>query len=103
MALKAQGRSNDEIADKSILGVYGGILGIPIHDCCLYCTQVLSKRLETLLHKRSEMDLDTGCSVENLELFKAQKKRRNNSIASKAFSYKSTDFGVRRYSCICNL
>nr|CAI6571940.1 CFF_HP1_G0040660.mRNA.1.CDS.1 [Saccharomyces cerevisiae] len=27
MALKAQGRSNDEIAYKSILGVYGGILG----------------------------------------------------------------------------
>nr|CAI6664424.1 CNT_HP1_G0042510.mRNA.1.CDS.1 [Saccharomyces cerevisiae] len=53
--------------------------------------------------KRSEIDLDTGCSVENLELFKAQKKLRNNSLLLSHSITKPTDFGVRWYSCICNL
>nr|CAI6810384.1 BAF_HP1_G0053060.mRNA.1.CDS.1 [Saccharomyces cerevisiae] len=46
----------------------------------------------------SEIDLDTGCSVENLELSKHKEKLRNNSLLLSYSITKSTDFGVRWYS-----
>ncbi|ONH78027.1 S-adenosylmethionine permease SAM3 [Saccharomyces cerevisiae] len=99
MALKAQGRSNDEIAYKSILGVYGGILGsaeaffeyclsIPIMIVVYFAHRFYRRDWKHFYIKRSEIDLDTGCSVENLELFKAQKEAEKQLIASKPFYYK---------------
>ncbi|CAI6669334.1 CKB_HP2_G0040810.mRNA.1.CDS.1 [Saccharomyces cerevisiae] len=122
MALKAQGRSNDEIAYKSILGVYGGILGCVLNALLIageiyvsaapvgspssaeaffeYCLSIPIMIVVYFAHrfyrrdwkhfyiKRSEIDLDTGCSVENLELFKAQKEAEKQLIASKPFYYK---------------
>ncbi|PTN24325.1 bifunctional polyamine/amino acid permease SAM3 [Saccharomyces cerevisiae] len=122
MALKAQGRSNDEIAYKSILGVYGGILGCVLNALLIageiyvsaapvgspssaeaffeYCLSIPIMIVVYFAHrfyrrdwkhfyiKRSEIDLDTGCSVENLELFKAQKEAEEQLIASKPFYYK---------------
>ncbi|CAI4652087.1 AMH_1a_G0043290.mRNA.1.CDS.1 [Saccharomyces cerevisiae] len=122
MALKAQGRSNDEIAYKSILGVYGGILGCVLNALLIageiyvsaapvgspssaeaffeYCLSIPIMIVFYIAHrlyrrdwkhfyiKRSEIDLDTGCSVENLELFKAQKEAEKQLIDSKPFYYK---------------
>ncbi|KAF4001391.1 Amino acid permease family protein [Saccharomyces cerevisiae] len=122
MALKAQGRSNDEIAYKSILGVYGGILGCVLNALLIageiyvsaapvgspssaeaffeYCLSIPIMIVVYFAHrfyrrdwkhfyiKRSEIDLDTGCSVENLELFKAQREAEKQLIASKPFYYK---------------
>lgn len=122
MALKAQGRSNDEIAYKSILGVYGGILGCVLNALLIageiyvsaapvgspssaeaffeYCLSIPIMIVVYFAHrfyrrdwkhfyiKRSEIDLDTGCSVENLELFEAQREAEKQLIASKPFYYK---------------
>ena len=122
MALKAQGRSKNEIAYKSMLGVYGGVLGCVLNALLIageiyvsaapvggtgtakgffeYCLSIPIMIVVYISHriyrgdwknwyiKKSKIDLDTGCSVENLELFNEQKQAEKELIASKPFYYK---------------
>ncbi|SCU79433.1 LAMI_0A08812g1_1 [Lachancea mirantina] len=128
MALKKQGRSTDEIAYKSLLGVYGGILGCILNALLIagevyvsafpvgepssakaffeYCLSIPIMIVVYFGHKiyrndwrhwyikRSDIDLDTGCSVENLELFQEQRQAEKDEIASRPFYYK-----VYRFWC----
>lgn len=122
MALKAQGRSNDDIAYKSMLGIYGGYLGCVLNALLIageiyvsaapvgspssaeaffeYCLSIPIMIVVYISHKiyrkdwrhwyikKTEIDLDTGSSIENLELFKAQREAERELIASKPFYYK---------------
>lgn len=122
MALRAQGRNTDEIAFKSMLGVYGGIVGCVLNFLLIageiyvsaapvdgkssakgffeYCLSIPIMIVVYFGHriyrgdwthwyiKRRNIDLDTGCSIENVELFKEQKKADDEYISTKPFYYK---------------
>lgn len=122
MALRAQGRSKDDIAFKSMLGVYGGILGCVLNFLLIageiyvsaspvgekssakgffeYCLSIPIMIVVYIGHriyrrdwrnwyiKRRNIDLDTGCSIESVDLFKQQRKEDQEYIASKPFYYK---------------
>ncbi|CAI4896805.1 CKB_collapsed_G0043650.mRNA.1.CDS.1 [Saccharomyces cerevisiae] len=63
-------------------------LSIPIMIVVYFAHRFYRRDWKHFYIKRSEIDLDTGCSVENLELFKAQKEAEKQLIASKPFYYK---------------
>lgn len=128
MALRYQGRSTDEIAYKSILGVYGGIVGCILNVLLIagevyvsaspvgekssaegffeYCLSIPIMIFVYVLHriyrkdwihwyiKRRDIDLDTGCSVENIEIFREQRHEERKHVATKPFYCK-----IYRFFC----
>lgn len=122
MALRAQRRSKDEIAYKSMLGIYGGLLGcilnvlliageiyvsaapigesssaegffqyclsIPIMIVVYFCHRFYRRDWKNWYIKTRNIDLDTACSVENKELFNAQRDAEKDLISSKPFYYR---------------
>lgn len=122
MAMKVQKRSTDLIAYKSMLGVYGGILGcvlnvlliageiyvsafpvgetssaegffeyclsIPIMITVYFCHRIYRRDWNHWYIRRADIDLDTGCSMENLDMFKQQKEEERVYIASKPIYYR---------------
>lgn len=128
IALKYQGKSTDQIAFKSILGVYGGILGcilnilliageiyvsafpigeksttegffqyclsIPIMICVYVLHRIYRKDWSHWYIKRKDIDLYTGCSVENIKIFKEQKLEERSYAVTKPFYYR-----IYRFLC----
>lgn len=122
MALKAQGRSTDEIAYKSMLGLAGGILGsilnilliageiyvsvspigapssaeaffenclsIPIMLVVFFCHKAYRGDWKHWFIRARDIDLDTGCSFDDIELFKQQRQEERSRIASKGILYR---------------
>mgnify|MGYP003365386792 CR=1 FL=1 len=122
IALRRQGRSTDEIAYKSMLGIYGGILGsvlnilliageiyvsaspvgapstaeaffenclsIPIMIVVYICHKFYTKEWSVWYIPTDQIDLDTGCSFDDIELFKRQKIEERQRIASKSYLYR---------------
>lgn len=122
IALRRQGRSTDEIAYKSMLGIAGGILGsvlnilliageiyvsaspvgapstaeaffenclsIPIMIVVYICHKFYTKEWSTWYIPTDQIDLDTGCSFDDIELFKRQRLEEKQRIASKSYLYR---------------
>lgn len=122
LAMKARKRSKEQIAYKSMLGIYGGIVGcivnflliagevyvsaspvsgkssaegffkyslsIPIMICVFVGHRIYRNDWKNWYVKRVDMDLDTGCSIENLRDFQLQKAVEKEAIASKPFYYR---------------
>lgn len=122
LAMKARKRSKDHIAYKSMLGIYGGILGciinflliageiyvsaspvsgkssaegffkyslsIPIMIAVFVAHKIYRNDWKNWYVKRKDMDLDTGCSIDNLELFQSQREAEKEALASKPLYYK---------------
>lgn len=122
MALRRQGKSKDEIAYKSMLGIYGGILGCVLNALLIageiyvsaapigepsnatnffqYCLSIPIMIVVYFLHRiyrrdwshwfvrTRDIDLDTGLSIDNLELFKQQRAEEKAMIASRPFHYR---------------
>lgn len=121
MALRAQGRPKSDIAYKSMLGVYGGIVGCVLNFLLIageiyvasspvggessargffeYCLSIPIMIVVYFGHrfyrndwgnwyiKRRNIDLDTGCSIENVELFRQQREQEQEKISSRPFYY----------------
>lgn len=122
IALRRQGRSTDEIAYKSMLGIAGGILGsilnilliageiyvsaspvgapstteaffenclsIPIMIVVYICHKIYTKEWSVWYIPTDQIDLDTGCSFDDIELFKRQRAEEQQRIASKSYLYR---------------
>lgn len=122
LALRAQGRSKSDIAYKSMLGIYGGILGcvlnilliageiyvsaapvggessakgffeyclsIPIMIVVYFGHRIYRRDWRNWYIKRRNIDLDTGCSIENVELFKLQREEEKEILSKKPFYYR---------------
>lgn len=122
MALKAQGRSTNEIAYKSMLGIYGGILGAVLNILLIageifvsasplgskpsaknffqYCLSIPIMMVVFIFHKfyrhqwthwwikAKDIDLDTGRSVDSVEIFQQQREEEKRLIASKPIYYR---------------
>lgn len=122
MALRAQGRPKSDIAYKSILGLYGAILGCMLNFLLIageiyvasspvggessargffkYCLSIPIMIVAYFAHrfyrndwvnwyiKRRNIDLDTGCSIENVELFRQQREQEQEKISSRPFYYR---------------
>ncbi|CCE64216.1 hypothetical protein TPHA_0G03770 [Tetrapisispora phaffii CBS 4417] len=122
LALKKQNRSTDDIAFKSMLGIYGGILGsilnillimgeiyvsasplgepssaeaffenclsIPLMLLVFIAHRFYRKNWRDWYKSLDEIDLDTGCSYDDIELFKHQREQIKHKIQSKPLYYK---------------
>lgn len=122
MALKAQGRTTDEIGHKSMLGVYGGILGcvinflliageiyvslfplgdspsaeaffqyclsIPIMIVVYFCHRLYRRNWRDWLIPASQIDLDTGKRVSDLELLKHEIMEEKAKVAARPLYYR---------------
>lgn len=122
MALRKQGRSTDEIAYKSMLGLPGAILGsilnllliageiyvsasplgspssaeaffqnclsIPIMLVVYVCHKFYSKNWGRLIIPSHQIDIDTGSSVEDIDLFKQQREFERKQLANSPLYYK---------------
>lgn len=122
MALRAQGRPKSDIAYKSMLGIYGGIVGCVLNFLLIageiyvasspvggessargffeYCLSIPIMIVVYFGHrfyrndwvnwyiKRRNIDLDTGCSIENVELFRQQREQEQEKISSRPFYYR---------------
>lgn len=125
LALRAQGRSTDEIAHKSMLGIYGGILGGVLNILLIageiyvsifplggspsaeqffqYCMSIPIMIVVYALHKTykatrrdakrilvplSEIDLDSGRRIQDIELFKHELEEDKARIAAKPLYYR---------------
>lgn len=128
MAMRARKRSLDSIAYKSILGIWGGVVGcivnfllvagevyvsafpanakssaegffkytlsIPIMIVVFLGHKIHRNDWRNWYVKRKDMDLDTGCSIEDFELFQAQKEAEKRALASRPLYYR-----VYRFWC----
>lgn len=128
LALRAQGRPKADIAYKSMLGIYGGLLGcvinilliageifvsaspvgggssakgffeyclsIPIMIVVYFGHRIYRREWGNWYIKRRNIDLDTGCSIENVELFKQQRQEEKEQLSKKPFYYR-----VYRFWC----
>ncbi|SMN17684.1 similar to Saccharomyces cerevisiae YPL274W SAM3 High-affinity S-adenosylmethionine permease, required for utilization of S-adenosylmethionine as a sulfur source [Maudiozyma saulgeensis] len=126
LALKRQGRSTDEIAYKSMLGLAGGILGsilnilliageiyvsaspvgapstaeaffenclsIPIMIVVYIGHKFYTKDWSTWYIATEDIDLDTGCSFDDVEAFKKQRLDEKARIASRSWLYRTYRF-----------
>ncbi|SCU78705.1 LANO_0A03708g1_1 [Lachancea nothofagi CBS 11611] len=122
LALRAQGRSTDEIAHKSMLGIYGGILGavlnvlliageiyvsasplgeessakqffqyclsIPIMIVVYVAHRLIFNRKNSLLIPLKQIDLDTGLTTRDMELFKHEILEDKARLAAKPLYYR---------------
>ncbi|CCF59036.1 hypothetical protein KAFR_0F04410 [Kazachstania africana CBS 2517] len=122
MALKRQGRSNDEIAYKSMLGIYGGYVGailnivliigevyisifplnespsaniffqnclsIPIMLVSFFGHKIYCKGWKDWFVRAKDIDLDTGNSITDFEIFKAEIEEEKERIASSPLYYR---------------
>lgn len=126
LALRAQGKTTDDIAYKSMLGLAGGILGsvlnilliageiyvsaspigapstaeaffenclsIPIMIVVFIGHKFYTRSWNTWLIPTSEIDLVSGCSVDDIEHFKQQRDAERARIASRSWFYRTYRF-----------